>query len=99
MSDKLTDIDIYLDAVLKASGSALRYYTTPKVLAEMRETMRSIEAAILKNHQTAATTPQPTMPASDHHRTIAKWLNEEQTGPIDRVALAHVLGAAMKGKP
>ncbi len=29
---------------------------------------------------------------SDHQRTLSKWLNEEQTGPIDRVAMAHVLG-------
>jgi len=39
------------------------------------------------------TQAQPAKPASDHHRTLSKWLNEEQTGPIDRVALAHVLGA------
>ena len=33
-------IDEALDAVLKASGSALKHYTTPKVLADMREAMR-----------------------------------------------------------
>jgi len=36
----------------------------------------------------------PAKPNSDHHRTLSKWLNEEQTGPIDRIALAHVLSAA-----
>lgn len=33
-------IDVALDSVLKASGSALRHYTMPKTLADMREAMR-----------------------------------------------------------
>lgn len=33
-------IDAALDSVLKASGSALRHYTMPKTLADMREAMR-----------------------------------------------------------
>ena len=32
-------IDAALDSVLKASGSALRHYTMPKTLADMREAM------------------------------------------------------------
>ena len=35
-------IDAALDSVLKASGSALRYYTMPKTLADMREAMRKV---------------------------------------------------------
>jgi len=35
-------IDAALDSVLRASGSALRHYTTPKVLDEMRKAMRKI---------------------------------------------------------
>lgn len=35
-------IDEALDAVLRASGSALRHYTTPGTLAKMREAMRKI---------------------------------------------------------
>ena len=35
-------IDANLDAVLKASGSALRHYTTPSTLNKMREVMRKI---------------------------------------------------------
>ena len=33
-------IDEALDSVLKASGSALRYYTMAKTLTDMREAMR-----------------------------------------------------------
>lgn len=35
-------IDAALDSVLRASGSALKYYTMPKVLDEMREAMRRV---------------------------------------------------------
>lgn len=42
---------------------------------------------------------QPVKQHSDYHRTLAKWLNEETTAPIDRVALAHVLGAAAQAPP
>jgi len=35
----------------------------------------------------------------EHHRTLSKWLNEEQIGPIDRVALAHVLNAGAQAQP
>ena len=35
-------IDVALDSVLKASGSALRHYTMPKTLADMREAMRKV---------------------------------------------------------
>lgn len=40
-------IDKHLDLVLKASGSALRYYTMPAVLDSMRITMsEAMQAAI-----------------------------------------------------
>ena len=35
-------IDAALDAVLRASGSALRHYSMAKALTEMREAMRKI---------------------------------------------------------
>ena len=35
-------IDANLDAVLRASGSALRYFSQPLTLAAMREAMRKI---------------------------------------------------------
>lgn len=35
-------IDANLDAVLRASGSALRYFSQPLVLSNMREAMRKI---------------------------------------------------------
>ena len=35
-------IDAALDSVLKASGSALRLYTMPKTLTDMREAMRKV---------------------------------------------------------
>lgn len=35
-------IDAALDSVLRASGSALRYYTMAKTLADMREAMRKV---------------------------------------------------------
>jgi hypothetical protein len=35
-------IDAALDAVLKASGSALKNYAMPKTLADMREAMRKV---------------------------------------------------------
>ena len=34
-------IDAALDAVLRAAGSALRHYTMPKSLADMRAAMRA----------------------------------------------------------
>jgi hypothetical protein len=41
-SDAQERIDAALDAVLRASGSALRYYTMPSTLAAMREAMRNV---------------------------------------------------------
>lgn len=35
-------IDEALDSVLRASGSALRHYTMPKTLTEMRAAMRKV---------------------------------------------------------
>lgn len=35
-------IDAALDSVLKASGSALKHYTMPKTLDDMREAMRKV---------------------------------------------------------
>lgn len=35
-------IDKNLDAILKASGSALKHYTMHKTLSDMREAMRKI---------------------------------------------------------
>lgn len=37
---EVSDIDKHLDAVLRASGSALRYFSMPKTLDDMREAMR-----------------------------------------------------------
>lgn len=37
-------IDAALDSVLKASGSALKHYTTPATLNRMREAMRKVMA-------------------------------------------------------
>lgn len=37
-------IDANLDRILRASGSALRNYTTPSTLAAMRQEMRAIMA-------------------------------------------------------
>lgn len=34
-------IDAALDSVLKASGSAIKHYTLPKTLADMRDAMRA----------------------------------------------------------
>lgn len=40
-------VDHHLDAVLRASGSALRHYSMQKTLDEMREAMRkAMEAAV-----------------------------------------------------
>lgn len=46
-SPRLTDADVdqHLDAVLKAAGSALRYYTLPRSLDDMRAAMRRAMAA------------------------------------------------------
>ena len=35
-------IDAALDSVLRASGSALHYYTMPKIVGEMRDAMRKV---------------------------------------------------------
>ena len=35
-------IDAALDSVLRASGSALKHYTTPPTLEKMREAMRKV---------------------------------------------------------
>lgn len=37
-------IDSALDSVLKASGSALKHYTTPAIINRMREAMRKVMA-------------------------------------------------------
>lgn len=37
-------IDSALDSVLRASGSALKHYTTPATLEKMREAMRKVMA-------------------------------------------------------
>ena len=37
-------VDAALDAVLKASGSALKHYTLPLTLERMREAMRQVMA-------------------------------------------------------
>ena len=42
MNDKDKLIDEALDAVLRASGSALKHYTMPSTLDRMREAMRKI---------------------------------------------------------
>ena len=42
MIDPEQRIDEALDAVLRASGSALKHYTTPRALAAMREAMRCV---------------------------------------------------------
>lgn len=42
MSEQTNNVDAALDAVLKASGSALRHYSMPRTLAAMREAMRKV---------------------------------------------------------
>lgn len=44
-------IDAALDAVLRASGSALRNYTTPKTLSEMRMAMRNSVAIFVDDER------------------------------------------------
>lgn len=39
------EIDAALDSVLKASGSALRYYSCERTLSDMREAMRQALSA------------------------------------------------------
>ena len=41
-------IDEFLEAVLNAGGSSLRYYTLPKSVPAMREAARAIEREVLK---------------------------------------------------
>lgn len=38
---EVSDIDKHLDSVLRASGSALRYFSMPKTLYDMRSAMRA----------------------------------------------------------
>lgn len=46
-------IDAHLDAVLRAAGSRLSYYTMPKTLANMRAAMRAaMEQESSKSHAT-----------------------------------------------
>ncbi|MGZ3184397.1 MAG: hypothetical protein ACXU8N_18325 [Telluria sp.] len=51
---EVSDIDKHLDAVLRASGSALRYFSMPKTLEDMREAMR---AAVASGSWTPASYP------------------------------------------
>ena len=46
-------IDEFLEAVLNAGGSSLRYYTLPKSVAAMREAARAIEREAYKAGQEA----------------------------------------------
>ena len=43
-------VDHHLDAVLRASGSALRHYSMAKTIQEMREAMRAAMAAAVQTH-------------------------------------------------
>jgi len=73
-----------------------------QLLDEVRNCFTSdddLPNGLLTRIDNALGTPQPAKPLSDHHRTIAKWLNEGQTGPIDRFALAHVLSATAQAQP
>lgn len=48
-------IEHHLDAVLRAAGSGLRYYSMQKTLDEMREAMRkAMEAAVAANDSNTA---------------------------------------------
>lgn len=51
---EVSDIDKHLDAVLRASGSALRYFSMPKTIDDMRGAMR---AAIASGSWTPASYP------------------------------------------
>ena len=42
-------VNQHLDAVLRASGSALRYYSMEKTLTEMRDAMRKAMAAAVES--------------------------------------------------
>ena len=53
-----SDIDKHLDAVLRASGSALRHYSMQKTLDDMRSAMRTAMTA-------ASWTPASTPPDAD----------------------------------
>lgn len=52
-----SDIDRHLDAVLRASGSALRHYSMAKILDDMRAAMRAA--------MTASWTPASAPPDAD----------------------------------
>lgn len=42
------ELDKHLDAVLRAAGSALKYYTLPKSLRDLRSAMRAALASVDK---------------------------------------------------
>ena len=54
-----TETDQHLDAVLKASGSALRHYSLPISLDKMRAAMRAHEAAVVSRVKGQQTTHKP----------------------------------------
>jgi hypothetical protein len=58
MSEILTDdeVDAYLDAVLRASGSSLRHYSMHDSLEKMRGAVRNIERAAAERMREACVT-------------------------------------------
>jgi len=73
MSGILSDeeIDTHLDAVLRASGSALKHYSMHSTRQAMRAAMRAIERAVVERVAEPAPQPsaEPTVPA-----TSVEWL-------------------------
>lgn len=44
-------VDKHLNAVLRAAGSGLRYYSMPKTISEMRDAMRAAMAEAVREAQ------------------------------------------------
>lgn len=68
-------IDRYLDAVLRASGSALRNYTMPSKLNEMRQTLRVAFADSVPFHWVSLTERHP-----ERNATVVYWHKSEEGG-------------------
>lgn len=63
-TEALTDaaIDAQLDAILRASGSALRHYSLPKSINDMRAALRSAVAALALPDAPALPSAAPVVP-------------------------------------
>lgn len=90
---KTETVDKHLDAVLRASGSALRHYSMQKTLDDMRAAMR--EAMACHSHDDLVAALEKLLAEADHGNPFCSIGHLiEHVVPEARAALAKAKGEA-----